>query len=421
MNASLPLSASSSAATAAPTSPALMPITARPEAVMVRGRGSYLWDDSGKQYLDFIQGWAVNALGHCPQEIVDAITQQANTLISPSPALHNRPQLELATLLTSLSDMAQVHFANSGAEANEAAIKLARKWGQKHRNGAYEVISTTNAFHGRTLAMMSASGKPGWDTLFTPMPTGFKKVPFGDASAMANAVNSQTVAIMVEPVQGEAGVIVPPEGYLQALRDIADAAGVLLIADEVQTGLARTGPLFASIGAGVAPDIMTLGKGLGGGVPVSAMLAKSHVCCFEHGDQGGTFNGTPLMTAVALAVTKTVSDSAFLEQVQAAGAALKVALQGVSDETGQGAIRGSGLLQAMHIPSGEAAAITAAAFERGLLVNAPRPDTLRFMPSLRVSVAEIEAACETLADAIVATVGSGPAAAATAGTETVSA
>ena len=403
MNASLPLTDFAADVARTTAGPSLMPITARPEPVMVRGRGSYLWDDSGKQYLDFIQGWAVNALGHCPEELTEALTSQARTLISPSPALHNQPQLELAKLLTSLADMAQVHFANSGAEANEAAVKLARKWGQLHRNDAYEIVTTHNAFHGRTLAMMSASGKPGWDTLFAPMPDGFRKVAFGDASAMAQAVTKNTVAIMVEPIQGEAGVVVPPEGYLQALRDIADAAGILLIADEVQTGMARTGNLFTMQGAGVAPDLMTLGKGLGGGVPISAMLAKPNVCCFEYGDQGGTFNGSPLMTAAALAITNVVSSPQFLASVRAQGQALQKGLEIVSAATGQGPIRGQGLLLAMHIPQKNAAAIAAEAFEAGFLVNAPRPDTLRFMPSLRLSSQEIDSACAMLQTAIEAT------------------
>jgi acetylornithine/N-succinyldiaminopimelate aminotransferase len=201
--------------------PSLMPITACPEPVIVRGRGSYLWDDGGKPYLDFIQGWTVNGLRHCPDELVDALTVQAHTLLTPSPSLHNQPHLELAELLKSLSDMVQVHFANSSAKANEAAIKLARKWEQLHSNGAYEVVKTENEFHRRTLAMMSASGKAGWNTLFAPLHDGFRKVPFGNASAMAKAITKDTVAIMVEPVQGEAGIVVPPAGYLRALRDIA--------------------------------------------------------------------------------------------------------------------------------------------------------------------------------------------------------
>jgi len=223
----------------------LMAITARPAAVMARGAGSYLWDENDRRYLDFIQGWAVNALGHSPVEISSALTRQSETLLTPSPALHNRPQLELAELLTRNSPFAQVHFANSGAEANEAAVKLARKWGQKNKNGAFEIITTTNAFHGRTLAMMSASGKPGWDVMYPPMPEGFKHVPFADIDAIAGAITPQTLAIMLEPVQGEAGVVVPPEGYLRELRELTAEHNVLLILDEVQTGVGRTGRFFA--------------------------------------------------------------------------------------------------------------------------------------------------------------------------------
>ena len=290
----------------------LMRITDRPDLVMVRGAGSYLWDTNGRRYLDFVQGWAVNALGHSAREVAAALAEQAAKLCTASPALHNASELELAARLCRLSGMAQAHFASSGAEANEAALKLVRKWGERERGGAYEVVTTHGSFHGRTMAMMSASGKPGWDQMFRPQLAGFVKVPYGDPNAVRAAIGPRTVAVMVEPIQGEGGVVVPPPGYLRALRSLCDAHRVLLVLDEVQTGIGRTGTLFAWQSAGVLPDVMTLGKGLGGGVPISALLAAPKACCFEPGDQGGTYNGNSLVTAVALAVLEVVTAPGFL-------------------------------------------------------------------------------------------------------------
>jgi len=381
-------------------SPALMKITPRPAQVMARGNGSYLWDESGRQYLDFIQGWAVNCLGHCPAEIAQALAHQSTTLISPSPALHNRPQLNLAKRLVELSDFQNVHFANSGSEANEAAVKLARKWGKTNRAGAFGVISTHNAFHGRTLAMMAASGKPGWEEMYPPFPGGFKKVPFGCSASMAQAVDENTVALMVEPIQGEAGVVVPPAGYLASLRALADRHNLLLIFDEIQTGIGRTGHLFAYQGANVVPDIMTLGKGLGGGVPLSAVLANERASCFEYGDQGGTYNGNPLVTAVGKAILDIICAPSFLAGVRQREAALVAGLECLATTYGFLEIRGKGLLYAVRLPQSRAVEVVEAAFALGLIINAPRPDLLRFMPSLRVSLGEIEEFLEILAQAL---------------------
>lgn len=374
----------------------LMKITQRPEAVMVRGEGSYLWDHHGKKYLDFIQGWAVNALGHAPPELQMALTQQSQLLVTPSPAFHNAPQLELAELLATLSGLDQVHFSNSGAEANEVAVKLARKWGQLHRNGAYEIVTTHDAFHGRTLAMMAASGKPGWDRLFPPLPPGFRKVRYGDASAMADAIGPHVAAIMVEPIQGEAGCVVPPPDYLKQLRKLADEHDVLLILDEIQTGMGRTGSLFAYQSQGVEPDILTVGKGLGAGFPVSATLAKSRASCFQLGDQGGTFNGNPLGTAVGREVVKVVSQPEFLERVNVLGRYLKDRLEHMTRSWHGASIRGRGLLWGVELGAPRACEIRDAAFEMGLIVNAARPSILRLMPSLRVTEAEIDEAVATL-------------------------
>jgi acetylornithine/N-succinyldiaminopimelate aminotransferase len=378
----------------------LMSITARPAPIMVRGSGSYLWDDNGKRYLDFIQGWAVNALGHCPQQIVDALIEQGTSLITPSPALHNAPQLQLADKLVQLSGLSQVHFSNSGSEANEVAIKLARKWGQIERPGASDIITTHNSFHGRTLATMAAGGKPGWDKLFPPQVPGFKKVDFGDIAAMADAIDEKTLAIMVEPIQGEAGVIVPPPDYLTQLRQLADAHGVLLILDEIQTGVGRTGSFFAFEQHQIKPDIVTLGKGLGGGVPVSATIAAEHVCCFEHGDQGGTYNGNPLMTAVALAVVETVCETSFLQSVHASGVQLNARLLELSADIDLAQVRGAGLLQAIELGKPVAAAVQQLAMDAGLLINAPRPATIRLMPALNVTQGQIDEAVRLIVEAI---------------------
>jgi acetylornithine/N-succinyldiaminopimelate aminotransferase len=372
-----------------------MTVTTRPNRVMVRGQGSYLWDEHGRRYLDFIQGWAVNALGHAAPEMARALAQQASLLISASPALHNAPQIELAERLVALSGLHRVGFCNSGAEANEGAIKLARKWGRLHRQGAYEIVTAEQAFHGRTLAAMAASGKPGWDELFPPNMPGFRRVPFGDLAAMRRQVGAKTAAIMVEPIQGEAGVIVPPDGYLRGLRQLADEFGVLLVFDEVQTGLGRTGTLFAFEHEGVRPDILTLGKGLGGGVPLSAVLANERADCFVPGDQGGTYHGNPLMTAVGNVVVAEIARPEFLATVRAGGALLERGLCALAARYG-GSVRGRGLLWAIELPAARAEAVRDACFETGLIINAARPHVLRLMPSLRVAADEIASMLHTL-------------------------
>ena len=374
----------------------LMKVTPRPDLVMVRGCGSHLWDNNGRQYLDFVQGWAVNALGHSSPEVRDAIAGQAELLVTPSPAFHNAPQLKLAARLSELPGLDQAHFSSTGAEANEVAAKLARKWGQLHRNGAYEIITTHDSFHGRTLAMMAASGKPGWDNLFPPMLAGFRKVRFGDVSSVAKAISAQTVAIMVEPIQGEAGVVVPPPGYLSALRQLADDSGVLIIFDEIQTGIARTGTLFAHQAERVLPDILTLGKGLGAGFPISATLAKSTACCFDYGDQGGTFNGNPLATSVANSVLDVVCSADFLANVTCVGQRLEQGLTEIAVRMNFKQVRGKGLLWAVDLGSEVAFAVRDACFQHGLIVNAARPAILRFMPSLRVTTAEVDEAMDIL-------------------------
>jgi acetylornithine/N-succinyldiaminopimelate aminotransferase len=370
---------------------ALMEITARPPIVFVRGEGSLLWDDTGKRYLDFVQGWAVNCLGHSPPVVIEALGQQAKLLITPSPAFYNAPSLKLAQALVERSCFDQVFFANSGAEANEGAIKLARRYGAMHRAGAYEIITFEGGFHGRTLAAMSASGKKAFEPLFEPKVPGFPKAKLNDLASVKRLIGDNTIAVMLEPIQGEAGVWPATDEFLRELRTLTKQHGLLLIVDEIQTGMGRTGTLFHYQHAGIEPDIMTLGKGIGGGVPLAALLATEAVSCFEHGDQGGTFNGNPLMCAVGLAVLQQVAQADFLKSVTETGQYLASELQRISARHGLGEVRGKGLLLALDLKRPIAAAITALALEDGVLLNAPRPDTLRFMPALNVTREEIAA------------------------------
>ena len=368
---------------------ALMNITARPQAVFVRGEGAYLWDDTGKRYLDFMQGWAVNCLGHSPPVIAEALAAQAKLLLTPSPAFYNGPSLKLAQALVENSCFDQVFFANSGAEANEGAIKLARKYGAKYKNGAFEIITFEGGFHGRTLATMSASGKKAFEPLFEPKVSGFRKARLNDLDSVKALISDNTVAVMLEPIQGEAGVWPATDQFLQELRALTKEHGLLLIVDEIQTGMGRTGKLFHYEHAGIEPDIMTLGKGIGGGVPLAALLATEHASCFEHGDQGGTFNGNPLMCAAGLAVLEHVSQPQFLKSATDAGLFLESELQKLSARHGLGEVRGRGLLLALDLKLPIGAAIVAEALADGVLINSPQPDALRFMPALNVTREEI--------------------------------
>lgn len=379
---------------------ALMFITTRPDVVFVRGEGSWLYDTEGCRYLDFIQGWAVNCLGHSPRLIVDALSVQAARVINVSPAYYNEPMLRLSACLAQLSGMEKVFFANSGAEANEGAIKLARKWGSLQKNGAFEILTFEHSFHGRTLATMSASGKPQWEKLYAPKVAGFRKLPMNDIGAVRAAIGPPTAAVMLEPIQGESGVVPFTEEFLRELRALTLDAGVLLIFDEIQTGIGRTGKMFCWEHTGVQPDIMTLAKGLGGGVPLAALVAKETVCCFEPGDQGGTFNGNPLMTAVGLAIVGEISQPAFLAQVRENGDYLAGQLRALSKELCLGEVRGQGLLVALELGRPVGSQVADAALARGLLLNSPRPASLRFMPALNITRTEIDAMLAILREAI---------------------
>jgi len=382
---------------------ALLQITNRPPVVFTEGHGMWLTDHSGKRYLDYLQGWAVNCLGHTPQCVQDALAAQAKKLINPSPAFYNEPSIALAALLTKNSCFDRVFFASSGAEANEGAIKLARKWGKKFKNEAganrYEIITFDHSFHGRTLATMSASGKPGWDSIFAPQVAGFPKAQLNDLAHVESLITEHTVAIMLEPVQGEGGVIPATREFMQGLRALTRQRGLLLIVDEVQTGIGRTGELFAYQLSGIEPDIMTLGKGIGGGVPLAALLCREEIACFEPGDQGGTYNGNPLMTAVGIAVLNELLQPDFLPAVKEKAAYLSAALLDLSDQHGLQGERGEGLLRALKLGRDIGPQIVETARDLapvGLLLNSPRPDLLRFMPALNVTLAEIDQMIEML-------------------------
>jgi len=379
---------------------ALMEITTRPPLVFVRGEGSWLWDHEGKRYLDFIQGWAVNCLGHSPEVITKALVDQSRKLISPSPAFYNEPSMQLAQRIVAHSCFQRVFFTNSGAEANEGAIKLARKWGAKNKGGAYEIITFEDSFHGRTLATMSASGKPQFRDLFEPKVPGFPKAKLNDLASVERLVTDKTVAVMLEPIQGETGVIIATDTFMRELREMTRKRGLLLIVDEIQTGVGRTGKLWGYEYSGIEPDIMTLGKGLGGGVPLAALVATERVSCFEPGDQGGTFNGNPLMAAVGCAIMDTMLGKGFLQEVLARGDYLMKQLSALSSRHGLGEVRGRGLLVALDLKRDIAANIVEVARNDGLLLNAPRPSLLRFMPALNLALGETDLMLSMLEDVL---------------------
>jgi acetylornithine/N-succinyldiaminopimelate aminotransferase len=386
---------------------ALMQITNRPSLVFTEGRGMWLTDNNGKRYLDYLQGWAVNCLGHSPQCIVDAATEQVKKLINPSPAFYNEPSIVLASLLTQNSCFDRVFFANSGAEANEGAIKLARKWGKVNKNAAgenrYEIITFNHGFHGRTLATMSASGKTGWDTMFAPQVPGFLKAELNDIASVEKLITDKTVAVMLEPVQGESGVIPATREFMQQLRALTKQRNLLLIVDEVQAGMGRTGELFAYQLSNIEPDIMTLGKGIGGGVPLAALLCREAVAVFEPGEQGGTYNGNPVMTAIGIAVLNELLSPGFLQSVKDKGEYMSRELLKLCEKHGLEGERGEGLLRALKLGKDIGPKIVEVARDMepaGLLLNSPRPDLLRFMPALNVTKEEIDQMISMLSEVL---------------------
>ena len=376
-------------------------VVRRQPVVIVKGDGTKVWDVDGKEYLDFTSGWAVNNAGHANEAIADAISEQARTLLQTSNQFYTIPQLQLAELLVENSALDKVFFCNSGAEANEGAMKLARRYGAKNRNGAFEIVTALNSFHGRTMANVSATGQPHYQELFQPIPPGYTHVEFGNIEELKGVVTDRTVAVMIEPVQAEGGVNIPPEGYLENVREFCDAEGLLLIFDEVQTGLGRLGTLFGYQHFGVEPDVMTLAKGLGGGVPIGAFMAKDDACAFEPGDHGSTFGGNALTCAAGYASTKYIIDNDLPQHAAQMGEHMSTGLNSIKESHSQvSEIRGMGLLWAVVFDSDIGPDVVANCNSAGLLTNPLRPNAVRLMPPLTVSKEEIDQAMERLESAI---------------------
>ena len=374
----------------------LMTFTKRYPVALVRGEGSRVWDSNGKEYLDFTGGIAVTALGHSHPKVVGTLREQAATLVHVSNYFYIPQQAQLAQLLCEHSFADRVFFSNSGAEANETAIKLARKWAKEHGSSDRgDIISMRGGFHGRTLATVTATAQEKYHHGFEPLPGGFKYVAFNDLKALERAIDSRTAAVLVEPIQGEGGVIVPDEGYLPGLRKLCDAAGILLILDEIQTGMGRTGKLWAYEHSGVAPDIMTVAKALANGVPIGATLATEDVArVFTPGTHGSTFGGNPLATAVGVTVFSTLIEDKLAERAGRVGKLLLQGLEAIRAKHPKAVkeVRGRGLLAGLDLvpPVGD---VVAACRERGLLVLTAGDNTLRLAPALIVTEKEVAEAC----------------------------
>jgi acetylornithine/N-succinyldiaminopimelate aminotransferase len=365
--------------------------------VLVKGKGPYVWDEEGKKYLDFVGGWGVCVLGHCHPVMVEALTKQAHILTQASPHTNDIQKLKLAELLVNNSCLNRVFFQNSGAEANEGAVKLARRYGKLKLNGAYEVITANMSFHGRTLAMTAATGQPHYQEAYQPLPVGFKNVPYNDIDAIKAATTSRTCAIMMEPIQGEGGINIPAPDYLKKVRQWCDEKGLLLILDEIWTGMGRCGTLFAYQQYGVEPDILTLAKGMGSGVPIAAFLSKEHCSVFVPGDHGSTYGGNPLMCAVGYAVLKYILDNNVPGNARIVGQYLLEQMKGLQNKypfiTD---VRGNGMLAALEFNRELAQDITMACLNEGLWINRVQPNTIRLMPALIIGNKEVDQAVKTL-------------------------
>ena len=382
----------------------------RQPVVLDHGEGTRVWDTDGKEYLDFVGGLAVNVLGHAHPVVAAAVAEQARQLIHTSNLYYTTPMIALAKLLVENSCLDRVFFCNSGAEAIEAAIKLARRFGYDTKNGAYEIIATQDGFHGRTMGAVAATGTARYRDPFQPLAPGFSHVPWNDLDAIKAATTDKTVAVLLEPIQGEAGVNLPAPGYLKGIREWCDERGLLLILDEIQTGIGRTGTLFAYEQEGVEPDIMCLAKGLAGGVAIGAMLAREEIA--KHlvpGDHGTTFGANPLATATGLAALGFIIEDKLPEQAARASERLMARLRSMEDRLPVVTeVRGRGLLIAVGLSKDISADVVAAARERGLLANNVRPNAVRLMPPLTVTDDEIDRACDILEASIQAVTG-GPA------------
>jgi acetylornithine/N-succinyldiaminopimelate aminotransferase len=368
----------------------------RQPVVIERGQGTRVWDTDGKEYLDFTAGWAVDCLGHSAPVMVEAISKQAATLIQTSNQFYTLPQLQLVEWLVKNSCLDKVFLCNSGAEANEGAIKLARKYGRDNRNGAVEIITAVDSFHGRTTGALAATGNANYQANFLPLMTGFVHVPFGDIDAIKAATNEGTCAVMLEPVQGEGGVISPPEGYLKAVREWCTQQGILLILDEIQTGVGRLGTMWGYEQFGIEPDVMTIAKAMGGGVPIGAFLCKDACDVLRPGDHGSTYGGNALTCAASYAVLNHVKEEGLVEYGRIMGERLKGKLEEVKarHETAIKEVRGMGLLLAVEFHEPISGELVTSCNAAGLLLNPVRPTAVRFMPPLNISESEVDIAVD---------------------------
>jgi acetylornithine/N-succinyldiaminopimelate aminotransferase len=374
-----------------------MQTNVRIPVTLVRGEGMKVWDDTGKEYLDCVGGLAVDSLGHCHPVVVNAVIEQARTLIQTSLWYFTIPQVKLAQLLVENSCFDRVFIGNSGLEANEGAVKLARRYGHLKLDGAYEVITTSGSFHGRSLAMTAASGQPTMHPPYIPLPEGFINVANNDIEAIKAATTDKTCAVMLEPLQGEGGVNVADDDYLKKVRAWCDAKGILLILDEIQTGICRLGPLFGYQLYGIEPDIMSLAKGLGSGMPIGAVLAKEHASVFVPGDHNSTFGGNPVTSAAAYAVLKYIIDNDFPARVTKTGKYLMDKLTGLKNKYSFiTEVRGRGLLVAFELKKDIAQDILMACLHRGLLVNRVKPNAVRLVPPLIITNKEIDQAIDII-------------------------
>ena len=376
-----------------------MQVVNRMPPVLVRGEGTRVFDNDGKSYLDFTAGWAVLNIGHNHPAVTKAIRDQAGKILQMSNLFYTTPQLPLAKILIDNSDVDRVFFCNSGAEANEGACKVARKWGKTKLDGAYEIITTFDSFHGRTQAMMAATGQPAYQEKWTPLMPGFVNVDYNNVQAIKDAyVEGRTCAVMLEPIQGEGGVNIPSENYLKDIMDFCHEKNILFILDEVQTGMGRIGTLFGyQQFEGVEPDVMTLAKALGSGVPLGAFLTKEFCSVLEPGDHGSTFGGNALTTAAGAAAAKVIVDEKIPALASETGAYFQGKLNALAEKYDFiTEVRGMGLLIALQMNIDIAGATVTAALPEGLLINAVRPNMIRFMPPLNATRDEIDEAVAIL-------------------------
>ncbi len=365
----------------------LMGTYRRLPVTLTEGRGAVVRDDQGREYVDLVGGIAVNVLGHGHPALTRAISEQAQRLIHASNLYYTLPAVELARHLVGLAFPGRAFFVNSGAEANETAIKLARKWGKVHRGGAFEIICALGSFHGRTLGALAATGQDHYSAPFTPLPPGFVHVPYGDIEALRLATGERTVAVMLEPIMGEIGVVTPPQGYLEAVRGWCDQQGLLLILDEIQTGMGRTGRWWCHQHHGIVPDVMTVAKGLAGGIPIGACLAAPGADVLEPGDHGSTFGGGPLACAAALAVLGAIEAEGLVGHAAEMGELLAA---GLRELPGVREVRGRGLMQAVEFERPLARDLQLRCLEHGVIVNATGDSTVRLVPPLVITPEQLE-------------------------------